>query len=167
MLLDEHKNGKPQEREVLRLEMTLTQPQPFAGDLALLFDAAVWRAGRFEQALSELRVRTQQRQQAEQVRTRTEKMPAVLAFHAKYRGLEFEDALDLFAQLGPITELERQMLSGEMVLPFSEPRPESVPPSEIEFWGKVKAARSHMIYQPETGIWTLQPGSTFLDRPSL
>ena len=38
VLLDEHKNGKPQEREVLRLEMTLTQPQPFADDLALLLE---------------------------------------------------------------------------------------------------------------------------------
>jgi len=165
VLLDEHKNGKPHEREVLRLEMTFTQPQHLADDLDLLLNAVVWRAGQFEEALSELKARLGQRQQAQKVMA--EKMPLVLRFQEENDIRTFSAALKLFAELGKITELEREILSGQVVVPSPEPLPEAAVPSEIEFRGKMKTARAHVIYRPEAGTWTLQPGSTFLDRPSV
>ncbi len=160
VLLDEHKNGKPHEREVLRLEMTLTDPQPFAGDLELLLNAAVWRTGQFEQALSELRARLGQRQQAQKVRA--EKLPLVLSFQEENEIRTLTAALKLFAELGHITELERQILSGQIA-----PLPPDPVPAQMDFWGKMKTARAHVIYHPGAGTWTLQPGSTLLDRPSV
>ena len=125
----------------------------------------MWRAGQFEGALGELRARLGQRQQAQKVMA--EKMPLVLSFQEENDIRTFSAALKLFAKYGEITDLERQILSGQLVLPSPEPLPKAALPTEIEFWGKMKTARAQVVYRPEAGSWTLQPGSTFLDRPSL
>ena len=178
VLLDESLPGPFHEREVLRLELTLGEPEPFAGDFAALLGASVWQEGRFEDAVRE--VREQQVSRQEQQRVLREKRPEVEAFQKENDIGSFEKAAGLYAQLGRITEVERDVLLGRAVAPASPAKPQrstrgpqpllvpeikvQQPSTRIRFQYKVGRAAATALYDPRDGSWLVQAGSTALNR---
>ncbi|WP_420596998.1 DUF4357 domain-containing protein [Deinococcus sp.] len=170
LLIDEHKNGRPHEREVLRLEMTFGSSGLFATDLAALLDAEAWRTDMVEQAVEHLQQRLKARQQVAEVILK--RKPTVEQLQLQYGIPHFEKAVELTVKLGQITDAEGKILLGQTV---QATQAVTAAPAEtvaddldegIEFWGNMKNASAHVRYSPAKNTWTLQPGSTFLDRQS-
>lgn len=179
-VIDEHLPGRWEERVALKLELG-QEGETFAADLATLLDAETWREGTFEDAVRLSRERQQRR--LDEARIHRDKRPEVEALQVEYGVATFEQAAQLAACLGVITEGERDVLLGVQatVIPASVPPNRAVPrplpvdlpaqlPSntggteEIRFTYRIKEAEAHAVYRPAEGTWTVLAGSTALNR---
>lgn len=154
--IDEHLPGRWEERVALKLELG-QEGHTFADDLAALLDAEMWRVDGFADAVQNIKNRQQQRLDA--ARILKEKTPLVQAFQQEHEIGSFESAVRLAAQLGTITEAERDVLLG---VP-SQTRT-THPPQAIHFTYCLLGAEAHAIYRPADGTWTVQAGSKALNR---
>lgn len=176
---DEALPGPFHEREVLRVEFTLSDPEPFASDFAALLGEAVWRAGGFEAAVDTVRQRQADRQ--ERARVLQERRPEVLAFQREYEIGSFESAVRLYAAQGQISETERDILLGRSAeppaqaprasAPAAKHQPLLVPEVKTAAWGRVVEFHYRVLqatatarYDPRAGSWTVLKGSTALER---
>ncbi|GGL89504.1 hypothetical protein GCM10010840_29510 [Deinococcus aerolatus] len=154
--IDEHLPGRWEERVALKLELG-QEGHTFADDLAALLDAEMWRVDGFADAVQNIKNCQQQRLDA--ARILKEKTPLVQAFQQEHEIGSFESAVRLAAQLGTITEAERDVLLG---VP-SQTKIVHLP-REIHFTYCLLGAEAHAIYRPADGTWTVQAGSTALNR---
>lgn len=154
--IDEHLPGRWEERVALKLELG-QEGHTFADDLAALLDAEMWRVDGFADAVQNIKNRQQQRLDA--ARILKEKTPLVQAFQQEHEIGSFESAVRLAAQLGTITEAERDVLLGVPVQTRTAHTPQA-----IHFTYCLLGAEAHAIYRPADGTWTVQAGSTALNR---
>ncbi|CAM3439191.1 DUF4357 domain-containing protein [Deinococcus saxicola] len=180
--IDEHLPGKWEERVALKLELG-QEGHTFADDLAALLDAEMWRADGFAGAVQDIKNRQQQR--LDEARILKEKTPLVQAFQREHDIGSFESAVKLAAQLGTITEAERDVLLGVAMqkamppIPPAKPRRQSPAPmlqphqkkpqsgdaaEEIHFTYRILEAEAYAVYRPADGSWTVKAGSTALNR---
>lgn len=180
--IDEHLPGKWEERVALKLELG-QEGHTFADDLAALLDAEMWRADGFAGAVQAIKNRQQQR--LDEARILKEKTPLVQAFQKEHDIGSFGSAVKLAAQLGTITEAERDVLLGVPVQkvvsvksaadtrrqpPTPMLQPHQKTPTvqdtagEIHFTYCLVGAEAHAVYRPADGSWTVKAGSTALNR---
>ncbi len=168
--IDEHLPGRWEERVALKLELG-QEGHTFADDLAALLDAEMWRSDGFADAVQNIKNRQQQR--LDEARVLKEKMPLVQAFQREHEIGSFESAVRLAAQLGTITEAERDVLLGvpsqtTSTTPRKSTRqrqrtPTTDPvPDEIHFTYKTLGAVAHAVYCPDAKTWTVKAGSTIV-----
>ncbi|WP_254843006.1 DUF4357 domain-containing protein [Deinococcus marmoris] len=173
--IDEHLPGKWEERVALKLELG-QEGHTFADDLAALLDAEMWRADGFAGAVQAIKNRQQQR--LDEARILKEKTPLVQAFQQEHDIGSFESAVKLAAQLGTITEAERDVLLGMAVQkaestisskplkpqPLQKAQPSGIDAEQIHFTYCLLGAEAHAVYKPADGSWTVKAGSTALNR---
>ena len=171
--------GTFEDHEVLKLELGQEGPT-FADDLAELLDAGMWRRDGFAGAVRTVADRQQRR--LDEARIHREQRPEVEALQVEYGVATFEQAAQLAARLGLITEAERDVLLGvparplptppgsakprrqASVRPPQDPSSPGSPPHELHFTYRIAEAVAHAIYRPADGSWTVRAGSTALNR---
>ena len=145
--------GTFQDHEVLKLELG-QEGYTFADDLAALLTLETWQADAFADAVQPIKGRQQQR--LDEARIRREKTAVVEAVMVQFGIVTFEKAAAAAAEMNRITEAERDVLLGK-VSPVQDP-------SCIRFTYKILGAVAHVIYDPKAKTWTIQAGSTALNR---
>lgn len=153
IVLDESLSTTPyHEREVLRLELTLSDPEPFAGDFEKLLGAPVWRENRFEQAVLETQERQLERQ--ERQRVLQEKRPEVEAFQREYEIGSFAKAAELYTLQGNMSQAEKEVL----LRVESETESKKVP-LDLLFWLNARGIKACARYEVKDGSWLVLAGS--------
>lgn len=176
--IDEHLPGRWEERVALKLELG-QEGHTFADDLAALLDAEMWRVDGFADAVQNIKNRQQQRLDA--ARIRREKTAVVEDIRTRYKIPTFDLAAEAAVEMNALTEAERDVLLGRPMqkitaaqtptnarrqppTPILQPHPQTQKGKEIHFTYCLLGAEAHAIYRPADGTWTVQAGSTALNR---
>lgn len=182
VVIDEHMQGRWDERVALKLELGQDE---FADDLALLLNQRAWIDDLFPSALGQIKERQKWRHNAE--KTRKEKMPVIEEVQRKFKIPSFELAIDAAVEMHRITESEANILRGvsiiwEPYIDFLTLTPDELDaeisigyrsnsdnsqfglPSSLGFSYKTKGAEARVRWETRSGVWIIRKGSTALDR---
>ncbi|MFC4428044.1 DUF4357 domain-containing protein, partial [Deinococcus navajonensis] len=154
IVMDEKAHGKPEQREVFRIELSRENASEFAQDILQILSRRTWAEDSFAATVIELGQRIKSRNNDRSILA--EKTPIVKHFQAENEIGSFNKAVELCVKLGYITDAEGQVLLGN--------KPENTDSKVIHFTYSIFEATARAVYKPSDGTWTVIAGSTALNR---